>query len=196
MSENLNETNQAVEDQEAAAPAESPPEATAETPSPEAGEASEGEARAESAAGDDASAAADDASAAGEGVAAEIGAEMESEPQADSGADSGEGEEVRRAEFSPLKGGAGAAISDNLDLVLGVTVPVTIELGGAEMFFRDIMAIGPGSVVRLDRPIGEPVDLLVNGELVGRGEVVVVDDRYGLRVTELCHPVSEKKEAK
>jgi flagellar motor switch protein FliN/FliY len=98
------------------------------------------------------------------------------------------GTSVRRAEFQALTRREGGSKTDNMYLLLDVTVPVTIELGSAEMYLRDILDLGPGSVVRLDRSVGEPVDVLVNGERVGQGEVVVVDDQFGVRITELLSP--------
>ena len=196
MSENLNETNQAVEEQEAAPSAETPAEGTAETAAPEAEAAAEGEVgTGTAAAGETEAESGAEGAEAGE-AAADGETDGEAAAETETAAEEGEGEEVRRAEFSPIAAAPGSSVKDNLDLILGVTVPVTIELGSTEMFFRDVMALGPGAVVRLDRPVGDPVDLLVNGEPVGRGEVVVVDERYGVRVTELCRPGTAAKEEK
>jgi len=73
----------------------------------------------------------------------------------------------------------------NLDLLLNVSLQVTAELGKAKMNVRDILKLGTGSVVELDRLAGGPVDLLVNDKLVARGEVVAIDDKFGVRITEL-----------
>ena len=73
----------------------------------------------------------------------------------------------------------------NLDLLLNVSLQVTAELGKAKMSVRDILKLGTGSVVELDRLAGGPVDLLVNNKLVARGEVVAIDDNFGVRITEL-----------
>ncbi|HEY1727893.1 MAG TPA: flagellar motor switch protein FliN [Candidatus Baltobacteraceae bacterium] len=73
----------------------------------------------------------------------------------------------------------------NLDLLLNVSLQVTAELGKAKMNVRDILKLGTGSVVELDRLAGGPVDLLVNNKLVARGEVVAIDDNFGVRITEL-----------
>jgi flagellar motor switch protein FliN/FliY len=73
----------------------------------------------------------------------------------------------------------------NLDLLLNVSLQVTAELGKCSMNVRDILKLGTGSVVELDRMAGGPVDLLVNNKLVARGEVVSVDDYFGVRITEL-----------
>ncbi|MEH3055281.1 MAG: flagellar motor switch protein FliN [Patulibacter minatonensis] len=72
----------------------------------------------------------------------------------------------------------------DLGRLVDVAVEVSVELGRARVTLGEAMALGPGAVVPLDRTAGQPVDLLVNGQLVARGEVVVVDDVYGLRITE------------
>jgi flagellar motor switch protein FliN/FliY len=73
----------------------------------------------------------------------------------------------------------------NLDLLMNVPVKVTAELGTCKMLVRDILKLATGSIVELDRLAGGPVDLLVNNRLVARGEVVAVDENFGVRVTEL-----------
>jgi flagellar motor switch protein FliN/FliY len=73
----------------------------------------------------------------------------------------------------------------NLDLLMNVSVKVTAELGTCKMLVRDILKLGTGSIVELDRLAGGPVDLFVNDRLVARGEVVAVDENFGVRVTEL-----------
>ena len=73
----------------------------------------------------------------------------------------------------------------NLDLLMNVSVKVTAELGTSKMLVRDILKLGTGSVVELNRLAGGPVDLLVNDRLVARGEVVAIDENFGVRITEL-----------
>lgn len=73
----------------------------------------------------------------------------------------------------------------NLDLLLDVTVPIAVEVGRALMSLDDVLNLVPGSVVALDKKSEEPVDLRVNGKLIARGEVVLVDDSYGLRITQI-----------
>lgn len=77
---------------------------------------------------------------------------------------------------------------NSLDNLLDVTVRVTAELGRVVMSISDILKLGVGSVVELDRPISEPVDLMVQGVRLARGEVVVVDDRFAIRITEIASP--------
>jgi flagellar motor switch protein FliN len=76
----------------------------------------------------------------------------------------------------------------NLDILMDVKLPVAIELGRTEMTIRDILGLSAGSVVELNKLAGEPVDLLVNSKTVAHGEVVVVDENFGLRVTSLISP--------
>jgi len=74
-------------------------------------------------------------------------------------------------------------------LLMNVPLKVTAELGTAKMLVQDILKLGTGSIVELDRLAGGPVDLLVNDKLVARGEVVAIDENFGVRVTELIDRV-------
>jgi flagellar motor switch protein FliN/FliY len=73
----------------------------------------------------------------------------------------------------------------NLDLLMTVPLKITAELGTCKMLVEDILKLGTGSIVELDRLAGGPVDLLVNDRLVARGEVIAIDEKFGVRVTEL-----------
>jgi flagellar motor switch protein FliN/FliY len=75
--------------------------------------------------------------------------------------------------------------SINLKLLMDVSIPITVEVGRAEMSLDEIVQLGPGSIVALDKKAEDAVELRVNGKLVARGEVVVVDDCYGLRITQI-----------
>ncbi|WP_028656838.1 flagellar motor switch protein FliN [Nocardioides sp. J54] len=88
--------------------------------------------------------------------------------------------------FVPAFGSpASPVVPRGLELLHGVDMEVTVELGRTRMTVRDLLALTPGAVLELDRAAGSPADLLVNGRLVARGEVVVVDEDFGLRVTEI-----------
>lgn len=76
----------------------------------------------------------------------------------------------------------------NLDVILNIPVEVSLELGRAKMDLRDLLQLGQGSVVELERMIDEPLDVLVNGTLVAHGEVVVVDNKFGIRLTDIVSP--------
>jgi flagellar motor switch protein FliN len=85
-------------------------------------------------------------------------------------------------------------IRKEMGLVLDIELDVTIELGRTSMLIRDIVKLGPGSIVELDKLSGEPVDLYVNGRRFAKGEVVVVDENFAVRITELV-PVEERMKA-
>jgi flagellar motor switch protein FliN/FliY len=73
----------------------------------------------------------------------------------------------------------------NLNLVLDVPVSLTIELGSCQLPMREVLQLCVGSVVQLEKPADAPVELSVNGKLIARGEVVVIEDRYGVKITEV-----------
>ncbi|MGH7973849.1 MAG: flagellar motor switch protein FliN [Limisphaerales bacterium] len=73
----------------------------------------------------------------------------------------------------------------NLNLVLDVPVSLTIELGSCDLPMREVLLLAVGSVVQLDKPADAPVELSVNGKLIARGEVVVIEDRFGVKITEV-----------
>jgi flagellar motor switch protein FliN/FliY len=73
----------------------------------------------------------------------------------------------------------------NLDIILDIPLDVTVELGRTKMPIRDLLQLGPGSAVPLSRLEGEPVDILANNKLIARGVVLVKDDKYGIRITEI-----------
>jgi flagellar motor switch protein FliN/FliY len=87
----------------------------------------------------------------------------------------------------PLEAVAGAAPAGDADLARLHAVPVelAVEIGRTQMTIGDTLGLGPGSIITLNRMAGEPVDLLVNGRPIARGEVVVIDEEFGLRVTEV-----------
>ena len=111
-------------------------------------------------------------------------------PQEESSADdiSFEKSSASKAEFQQLSQPSGSSEPSNIDLLMDVNLPVSIELGRTKMSISDILALGPGSVVELARLAGEPVDVMVNHKLVARGEVVVVDENFGVRITQLITP--------
>ncbi len=76
----------------------------------------------------------------------------------------------------------------NIQLLLDIYMQVTVELGRTNMKIKDILSLGEGSIIELDKPAGEPVELLVNNRLVAKGEVVVIDENFGVRVTEIIDP--------
>lgn len=98
------------------------------------------------------------------------------------------GASVRRAKFAPLQqSGPAAGEVGSIDLLLDVKLDLRVELGRAPIPVRDVLQLGAGSIVPLQKMSGEPVDVLVNGKLIARGEVVVVDENFGVRVTEMVN---------
>jgi flagellar motor switch protein FliN/FliY len=98
------------------------------------------------------------------------------------------------AEFQQLSISASDGRSaGNIEMLMDVKMPISIELGRTEMPISEILSLGPGSVVELNKLAGEPVDLLVNGKIVARGEVVVVDENFGVRITMLMSPQERLK---
>ncbi|MBL8258794.1 MAG: flagellar motor switch protein FliN [Candidatus Competibacteraceae bacterium] len=80
---------------------------------------------------------------------------------------------------------SGGKTGQNLDMVMDIPITLSLELGHTRMSIRELLKLTQGSVVKLDRPGGDPLDILVNGCLVARGEVVVVNDRFGVRITDI-----------
>lgn len=75
-----------------------------------------------------------------------------------------------------------------LDVILDIPVRMTMEVGGTEIPIRNLLQLSQGSVIELDRVAGEPLDVKINGTLIAHGEVVVVNDRYGIRLTDVISP--------
>jgi flagellar motor switch protein FliN/FliY len=99
---------------------------------------------------------------------------------------------VEPASFSPFTAPAGvAAPGGGLDLILDVPLEVTVELGRTRMLIKDILELASGSIIELEAVAGEAVDVVVNGKLVAKGEVVVIEDNFGVRVTEIVAPIEK-----
>jgi flagellar motor switch protein FliN/FliY len=86
--------------------------------------------------------------------------------------------------------------SNNLDLILDIPVTVSVEIGRASMNIRKLLQLNQGHVVELDRLAGESLDVLVNGTLLAHGEVVVVNDKFGVRLTDVISPSERIKKLK
>ncbi len=105
---------------------------------------------------------------------------------------------VARAQFGDLSPNAGAAGGQemNLNLILDVAVTLALEVGRTRMPVRELLALTPGAVVELDRLAGEPLDVLVNGVRIARGEVVVVNEKFGIRLTDVVSANERMEHAK
>jgi flagellar motor switch protein FliN len=92
---------------------------------------------------------------------------------------------VRPAQLPELTGSPAAGPGYNIDLLLGVTLQVAVEIGRTTLPIRDVLALTPGSIIELDKLAGEKVDILINGRPIAQGEVVVVDENFGVRITDV-----------
>ena len=85
-------------------------------------------------------------------------------------------------------GGGKASMMNELDMILDIPVQITVELGRTKITIKNLLQLAHGSVVELDAMAGEPMDVLVNGTLIAQGEVVVVNDKFGIRLTDIITP--------
>jgi len=99
---------------------------------------------------------------------------------------------VQAAQFKPLGPEQTNGRGQSIDLIKDVPLHVSVELGRASMTVREILALGPSSVVQLDRLAGEAVDILVNDRLIAHGEVVIVDESFGVRITEIVRDAGRR----
>ncbi|MCV6609542.1 MAG: flagellar motor switch protein FliN [Amphritea sp.] len=130
-------------------------------------------------------------------MADEWGAAMAEQSQSESGADDDWGAAMaeqaqasagQAVELDELSDTAQPLDNPSLDVILDIPVKLTLEVGRTDIAIRNLLQLNQGSVVELDRVAGEPLDVMVNGTLVAHGEVVVVNDRYGIRLTDVISP--------
>ncbi len=133
---------------------------------------------------------------------ASLEAPAEAEPEAAAEAESAEtnaeaiAADVQPAPLDPLEDTSGGSASDkeiNLDVILDVPVEVSMEIGSTKMNIRNLLHLNQGSVVELDRLAGEPLNVKVNGTLIAHGEVVVVNEKFGIRLTDIISPAERVK---
>ena len=96
---------------------------------------------------------------------------------------------VQGVQFSEFNDPSGGSQHGNINLLMDVNMELTVELGRTKKSIKDILGMGEGTVIELDKLAGEPVDVLVNGQLIAKGEVVVIDENFGVRVTEIINPL-------
>lgn len=111
------------------------------------------------------------------------GAAMAEQAQAESGV-----VENKAIDLDELRDDSVALDNPSMDVILDIPVKLSMEVGRSDISIRNLLQLNQGSVVELDRVAGEPLDVLVNGTLVAHGEVVVVNDRYGIRLTDVISP--------
>ncbi|HAT23904.1 MAG: flagellar motor switch protein FliN [Pantoea sp.] len=90
--------------------------------------------------------------------------------------------------FKTFETSAAAGSLQDIDLIMDIPVKLTVELGRTKMTIKELLRLTQGSVVALDGLAGEPLDILINGYLIAQGEVVVVNDKYGVRITDIITP--------
>lgn len=125
------------------------------------------------------------------------GAALAEQAEAESG--NAAGAHVQVAEFDDLESDNLPMKRDedhNLDMILDIPVTIAMEIGRTKISIRNLLQLNQGSVVELDRLAGEPMDVLVNGTLVAHGEVVVVNEKFGIRLTDVVSPAERVKKLK
>jgi len=124
---------------------------------------------------------------------------QEEDPVEDEGEGAGEGAgetavEEQEGDTNEEEGGKADEVKEaNLDLILDIPLSVTVELGRSKMLINDLLQLGQGSVVELTKLVGDPLEVLVNDKLVARGEVVVVNEKFGVRLTDIVTPMERVK---
>ncbi len=127
---------------------------------------------------------------------ANIDEAAEAEPEQPDSAGQMDTPEVQPANLDPLEDTSVSTGSDkeiNLDVILDVPVEVSMEIGSTRMNIRNLLQLNQGSVVELDRLAGEPLNVKVNGTLIAHGEVVVVNEKFGIRLTDIISPAERVK---
>jgi len=108
-------------------------------------------------------------------------------------------EEYERAAFKDLNNNGNqmsTGIETNLDVILDIPVTLSMEIGRTELPINSLLQLNQGSVVELDRLAGEPMDVLINGTLIAHGEVVVINEKFGIRLTDVISPAERVKKLK
>lgn len=106
------------------------------------------------------------------------------------------GKQAEKANFEELHEKKPSGHATELDFILDIPLEVTVEMGRTKMLINDLLQLGQGSVIELNRLAGEPLDILVNNKLVARGEVVVVGEKFAIRLTDIVSPLERVKRLK
>jgi len=94
----------------------------------------------------------------------------------------------KTAEFSELKKSGTVSSQSNIDFILDIPLQITVELGRTNLPIYDLLQLGQGSIIELNKLAGEPLEILVNQKLIAKGEVVVVNEKFGIRLTDIISP--------
>ncbi|QCQ23545.1 flagellar motor switch protein FliN [Desulfoglaeba alkanexedens ALDC] len=103
-------------------------------------------------------------------------------------------EETKNPAARGIENGSGKAESRGLDFILDLPLEVSVELGRTKLLINDLLQLGQGSIVELNKFAGEPLEILVNQKLVARGEAVVVNEKFGVRITDIISPLERVKQ--
>lgn len=122
-----------------------------------------------------------------------IGQGGEGMPQPPSAPASAPARQDRKATFEEFSAPAQKNVESNIALIKDVSLNVKVELGRSKMLVQDILRLGPGSIVELDKLTGDPLDLRVNDRLVARGEILVINDNFAIRITDVITQEKQEK---
>ncbi|MCG8428376.1 MAG: flagellar motor switch protein FliN [Chromatiales bacterium] len=128
-----------------------------------------------------------------EALADEWAAALEEQDEPEAVAEAGAGELAESATFNELSAEPSTQGEVSLDAILDVPVTISMEIGRTQINIRNLLQLNQGSVVELDRLAGEPMDVMVNGTLIAQGEVVVVNEKFGIRLTDIISPADRVK---
>ena len=120
-------------------------------------------------------------------------AAMQEQAVADAAMEVAPAPEPMRAPFQEFGVGEKPTSMNDFDMILDIPVQITVELGRTKLSIRNLLQLAHGSVVELDGLAGEPMDVLVNGTLIAQGEVVVVNDKFGIRLTDIITPAERMR---
>ncbi len=130
----------------------------------------------------------------------ELAAQWEQQVQDDAGKTNEKKQELsdnaKAADFTQLQPTRTSPGLNNLDFILDVPLQVSVHIGSTKMLIKDLLQLGQGSIIELSKITGEPMDVLVNDRLIARGEVVVVNDKFGIRLTDIISPTERVEQLK
>jgi flagellar motor switch protein FliN len=102
--------------------------------------------------------------------------------------------ENEQAQFPKLEKGQGQKSIKDLDFLLDIPLEISVELGRTKILVNDLLQLGQGSVIELSKLAGEPLEILINQKLIARGEAVVVNEKFGVRITDIISPMERVKQ--
>ncbi|MFQ5469315.1 MAG: flagellar motor switch protein FliN [Gammaproteobacteria bacterium] len=131
-------------------------------------------------------------------MAEQADAEATQESDTPVAGDAGDQEDYSKADFQNLQDDAALPgdVESNMDMILDIPVTISVEIGRTKINIRNLLKLNQGSVVELDRLAGEPMDVIVNGTLIAHGEIVVVNEKFGVRLTDVISAAERVKKLK